>query len=116
MTITLNDASSLFYLHIIGRFFTTLVISLSLACMVVLRDLGVSKEVVLEEFEFNSGNHIRMSWLHDGYDELVQAKMYEVAAKMYMLHLVTCTLFTNKSDVYIDARYVWLFNSVDDTS
>lgn len=55
MTITLDDVSSLVHLPIVSRFFTTPVISQSLACMMVVRDLGVT-----EEFEFNSGAHIRM--------------------------------------------------------
>lgn len=42
--------------------------------------------------------------------------MYVVADKVYMLHLVACTLFAEKSHVYIDARYMWLFISLDDTN
>lgn len=61
MTITLDDVSSLFHHPIDGRFFTTHVISQSLACMVVVRDLGVNGEVVLEGFDFNKGVHLRMS-------------------------------------------------------
>lgn len=116
MTITLDDVPSLFHLPIIGRLWTTTVISLSLACLTVALDLGVSKEVVLEEFGFNQGAHIRMSWLQDRYEELVAAHSYEVINRMYLLHLVARTLFMDKSDVYIDVRYVWLFCSLYVTS
>lgn len=29
---------------------------------------------------------------------------YEAAARVYMVHLITCTLFADKSGVYIDAN------------
>lgn len=61
MTITLDDVSSLLYLSIGVKFFIAHVISQKLACMMVVRDLGVSKESVLEEFEFNRGAHLQMS-------------------------------------------------------
>ncbi|CAL5191151.1 unnamed protein product [Lathyrus oleraceus] len=55
MTITLNDASSPFHLPICSRFFTAHVINKKLACMTVVRDLGVTEEFVLEEFDFKRG-------------------------------------------------------------
>lgn len=33
-----------------------------------------------------------------------------------MLHLVTCTLFADKSHVYIDAQYLWLFSRLEHIS
>lgn len=116
MTIIIYDVSSLFHLPMTDRFWTTHVISQSLACLTVARDLGVSKEVVLKEFDFNMGVHLRMSWLWDMYEELVAAYRYEVVSRVYMLHLVACTLFIYKSGVYINARYMWLFSSLDVTS
>lgn len=75
MTIALDDVSSLFHLPIDDRFFTAPGISQNLACMVVVWDLGVTEVVVLKEFDFNRGVHLRMSWLRDRYDELVEAQM-----------------------------------------
>lgn len=57
-----------------------------------------------------------MSWLRKTYDELVEVGSYEVVARVYMLHLIACTLFVDKSGVYIDARYVGLLSSLDVTS
>lgn len=57
---TLDDVSSLYHLPITDRFFTAHVISLTLACLTDVRDLGVSEEAVLEEFDFNRGTHLRM--------------------------------------------------------
>ncbi|CAL5190747.1 unnamed protein product [Lathyrus oleraceus] len=102
MTITLDDVSSLFHPLIASKFFTAFVISQKLACMVVVRDLGVTEEAVLEEFDFNRGAHLQMFLLQDRQEEPVDARMYEASARVYMLHLVTCTLFADKSHVYID--------------
>lgn len=81
--------------------------------MTAARDLGVFETDVQKEFIFNRGTYVRMSWFRQTYDELVATGSYETSARVHMLHLVTCTLFANKSGVYIDARYVCLFSSLD---
>lgn len=116
MIITLDDVSSLFYLPIGGRFWRAHVLSISLACMTVARDLGVSEAAVQKEFGINRGAHIRMSWLRKTYKELVAAGSYEAVVREYMLHLGACTLFVDKSGVYIDAWYMCLFSSLEVTS
>lgn len=116
MTITLDDVSSLFHLPIDDKFWTTRVLSPSLACMTVARDLGVYEEVVQKKFAFNRGIHLCMSWLRKTYNELVKAVSYEVAARVYMLHLIACTFFTNKAGAYIDTRYMCLLCSLKVTS
>lgn len=42
--------------------------------------------------------------------------MYEAAARVYTLHLVGCIILADKSHVYIDAKYMWLFNSLEHCS
>lgn len=79
------------------------VTSSSLAYLTVVRDLGVFEEVVLKEFDFNRGAHLRKSWLQNRYKEFVVAQMYEASARVYILHLVACTLFAGVSGIYIDA-------------
>lgn len=49
MTITLNDVSSLFHLPLARSFFITSLISQQLACINSIRDLGITKERVIEE-------------------------------------------------------------------
>lgn len=58
---------------------------------------------------------IFMSWLRDRYIELVEALINEASRKVYMLHLATCILLADKSHVYIDVLYIWLFSSLDHT-
>lgn len=71
---------------------------------------------MLKDFDFNKGAHFRMSWLRDRYKEFIVARRYVVSARVYMLHLVAYTLFVDKSGVYIDVWFVWLFSSLDVTS
>lgn len=57
-----------------------------------------------------------MAWLRKTYDEFVGVGSYEDVTRAYMLHIITCTLFVDKSDVYINARYMCLFSRLEDTS
>lgn len=52
------------------------------------------------------GAHLRISWLRKRHNKLVVVRTYEVVVRAYMLHIITCTLFTDKSVVNIDARYM----------
>lgn len=108
--------SSLFHPPIGGGFRITHVLSMPLAYMTAARDLRVSEADVQKEFGINRDVHLHMSWLWKTYDELVAVESYEVAARVYMLHLISCTLFANKLDVYIDVWYVCLFNSLEVTN
>lgn len=54
----------------------------------------------MKELSFNRSSHLRMSWLRERYEELVADQSYEVANRVYMLHLVPCTLFADKSGVF----------------
>lgn len=74
--INMDDVSLLFHLPIADRFWTTPIISMSIACLTAARDLGVSQDVVLKAFDFNKGSHLWMFWLQDRYEELVEAHMY----------------------------------------
>lgn len=44
-----------------------------------------------EQFGVNRGTHICMSWLRKTYGKLVSARSYEVAARVYMLHITAVT-------------------------
>lgn len=45
--------------------------------MTTARDLGVSEAEVQKEFTFNRDAHLRMSFLWQTYDELVEVENYE---------------------------------------
>lgn len=63
----------------------------------------------MNEFKFNKGAYFLISWLRERYTTLVDASMYEVATRVYMLHLVGCNIIVDKSHVFIDAICMSLF-------
>ncbi|XP_058784417.1 protein MAIN-LIKE 2-like [Vicia villosa] len=90
MTVTLDNVDSLFHLPIAGMFFTP-----------VHRDHATVMRTVVDALEVDEA------------EVLTEFGRYQVAARMYMLHLVACTLFADKSGVYIDVHYLSLFSALD---
>ncbi|XP_058769030.1 protein MAIN-LIKE 1-like [Vicia villosa] len=113
MTVTLDDVHSLFHIPIVGTFFTPVHRDQTMAVHMVMDALEVDELVVLKEFGDTRGFHLKMSWLRRVYQELVDAGRYQAAAMAYMLHLVACTLFADKSGVYIDVSYLSLFINLE---
>lgn len=80
--------------------------------MTIVQYLGVTEQHMIDEFRHMRGAHFRLSWLQDMYKDLVCEGVYKETAREYMLHLVGCTILAYKSHVYIDVKYMWLFNSL----
>ncbi|XP_058733211.1 protein MAIN-LIKE 1-like [Vicia villosa] len=112
MTVTLDDVHSLFHLPIVSTFFTPAHRDQTTAVHMVMDALEVDELVVLKEFGDTRGFNLRISWLRRVYQELVEGR-YQAAARAYMLHLVACTLFADKSGVYLDFWYLTFFNDLD---
>ncbi|XP_058733134.1 protein MAIN-LIKE 1-like [Vicia villosa] len=113
MTVTLDDVDALFHLLIVGAFFTPVHRDQAMAVHMVMDAFEIDEVEVLREFSETRGFHLRMSWLMRTYQELVDAGRYQAAVRAYMLQLLTCTLFADKSGVYIDVRYLSLFSALD---
>ncbi|XP_058754186.1 protein MAIN-LIKE 2-like [Vicia villosa] len=116
MTITLDDVSSLFHISMPGNLFTAHIISQETTHLIFVEYLRVIVESVIKVFIFMRGAHFLLSWLRDRYGELVGHGMFEEAFRVYMLHLVGCTFLADKSHVYINAKYMWLFNRLEHCS
>ncbi|XP_058784041.1 protein MAIN-LIKE 1-like [Vicia villosa] len=113
MTVNLDDVDALFHLLIASTFFTLIHRDHAMTVHMVLDASEVDEVEVLSEFGETQGFHLRMSWLRRIYEELVDAGRYQDAARAYMLHLGACTLFANKSGVYIDVCYLSLFSTLN---
>lgn len=59
--------------------------------------LGVDRGRTSVEMEESHGSKVRLNWIRDIYLESYEAHQREYATKEYLLHLVGCTIFTNKS-------------------
>ena len=52
------------------------------------------------------GSYVRLSWLRDVYQMKIKACHCIVAARTYLLHLLGCTLFANKSVTHMHVVFL----------
>ena len=55
------------------------------------------------------GAYVRLSWLRDIYQSKCEAGHWTVAARAYLLHLLGCTLFANKSATHVHVVFLDVF-------
>ena len=48
---------------------------------------------------------MRLSWLRDVYEDACSRRQWIVAARAYLLHLVGCTIFADKSATSVSVFY-----------
>ncbi|XP_052730107.1 protein MAIN-LIKE 1-like [Vigna angularis] len=58
------------------------------------------------------GVKVRLSWLRDIYVEHCEQQQWEYAARAYLLHLVGCSIFADKTATSIRVSYLLLFRNV----
>ena len=58
------------------------------------------------------GAYVRLSWLRDIYRSKCDAAQWTIAARAYLLHLVGCTLFANKSDTHVHVVFLDIFHDL----
>ncbi|XP_028215068.1 protein MAIN-LIKE 1-like [Glycine soja] len=120
LTITLDDVSSLLHLPVIGDLHAFEPLHLDDAVQMLVDLLMVSPESARAETVQCRRLYVRLQWVHDIYQCRCQAGHWTAAARAYLLHLLGCTLFANKSAtnfhvVYLEAlrdlskteRYAW---------
>jgi len=120
LTITLDDVSSLLHLPVIGDLHAFQPLNMDDAVQMLVDLLMVSPESARAETVQCRGPYVRLQWVRDIYQHRCQAGHWTAAARAYLLHLLGCTLFANKSAtnvhvVYLEAlrdlsmteRYAW---------
>ncbi|KAL5152995.1 Protein MAIN-LIKE 1 [Glycine soja] len=127
LTITLDDVSSILHLPITGalhsfhalsteeaRFLLTelLEVSTEEARFLLTELLEVSAEEARAETALTRGAYVRLGWVRDIYETRCQARRWIVAARTYLLHLVGCTLFANKSATYVHVVHLDAFRDL----
>ncbi|KAL5154302.1 Protein MAIN-LIKE 2 [Glycine soja] len=100
LTITLDDVASLLHLPIIGAFHS-------------FEPLHVDEAIImLVELLECHGAYVHLSWLRDIYQRRCEARQWIVAARAYLLHLVGCTLFANKSATHVHVVHLDVFRDL----
>ncbi|KAH1193430.1 Protein MAIN-LIKE 1 [Glycine max] len=120
LTITLDEVSSLLHLLVIGDLHAFQPLHVDNAVQMLVDLLMVSPESARAETVQCREPYVRLQWVRDIYQRRCQAGHWTVAACTYLLHLLGCTLFANKSAtnvhvVYLEAlrdlnmteRYAW---------
>ena len=116
MTITLDDVSCLLHLPITGAFYTYEAIDTYAVVEKLVDLLGVAAFEARAETHQCRGPYIRLRWLRDVYQSRCAALEWPQAARAYLLHLVGCTIFANKSCAHTSVIWLDLFRDLDDCS
>ena len=108
LTITLDDVVSLLHLPILGAFHSFEPLHIDEVVLMLGELLEVFGEEVRAEIVQCHGAYVCLSWLRDIYQSRCEAGHWTVIARAYLLHLLGCTLFANKSAahghvVFLDA-------------
>ena len=107
MTITLDDVSNLLHLPIVGQFYTHETLDSDSATDLLVESLRVDRALASEETRHCRGAHVRLSWLR--YEDACSRRQWTVAARAYLLHLVGCTIFADKSATSVSVFYLGFF-------
>ncbi|KAH1215351.1 Protein MAIN-LIKE 1 [Glycine max] len=120
LTITLDDVSSLLHLPVIGDFHAFEPLHVDDAVQMLVDLLMVSPESARAETVQCREPYVRLQWVRDIYQRRCQAGHWTAVARAYLLHLLGCTLFANKSatnvyvvylevlrDLSMTERYAW---------
>ncbi|XP_014511817.1 protein MAIN-LIKE 1-like [Vigna radiata var. radiata] len=75
--------------------------------------LGVDCAKASAEMKKSRGPKVRLSWLREVYHDCIQQELWECAARAYLLHLLGCTIFTNKSGTLIRVSYLLLLRDLN---
>jgi len=71
--------------------------------------LRVDWGVAAAETRHCRGGHVRLSWLREMYEGACTRRQWTLAARAYLLHLVGCTIFADKSATSVSVFYLELF-------
>ncbi|KAL5173191.1 Protein MAIN-LIKE 1 [Glycine soja] len=112
LTITLDDVSLILHLPITGALHNFHALSTEEARFLLTELLEVSAEEARAETALTRGTYVRLGWVRDIYETRCQARRWIVAARAYLLHLVGCNLFANKSATYVHVVHLDAFRDL----
>ncbi|KAH1205537.1 Protein MAIN-LIKE 1 [Glycine max] len=118
--ITLDDVASLLHLPVVGDLHAFQPVHVDDVVQMPVELLMVPAKAARVETTQCRGPYVRLQWVRDIYERRCQAGHWKPAARVFLLHLLDCTLFANKSAtnvhvVFLEAlrdlsqagRYAW---------
>jgi len=112
LTITLDDVSLLLHLPINGAFHNFHALFVDETVFLLIELLEVSGEEARAKTTRSREAYVRLGWVRDIYEMRCQTRRWIVAARAYLLHLVGCTLFSNKSATYVHVVHLETFRDL----
>ncbi|KAH1154544.1 hypothetical protein GYH30_049996 [Glycine max] len=112
LTITLDDVSSLLHLSITSALHSFHALSTEEARFFLTELLEESAEEARAETTLTRGAYVRLGWVRDIFETRCQAQRWIVTARAYLLHLVGCALFANKSATYVHVVHLDAFRDL----
>ena len=113
VTITLDDVAFLLHLPVVGDLHAFQLMHVDDGIQMLVELLMVTAEATRAETGQYRGPYVRLQWVHDIYQRRCQAGHWTAAARAYLLHLLGCTLFANKSATHV---HIVFFRALRDLS
>ena len=112
VTITLDDVASLLHLPIIGAFHSFDTLHVNEAVLMLVELLDVTGDEARAETMQCHGAYVRLSWLREKYHSKCETRHWTVVAIAYLLHLLGCTIFANKSATHVHVVFLDAFQDL----
>ena len=117
MTITLDDVGTILGIPVTGRSVSVEQLSFERSKTLVEHGLGVTSQQAHEELVGVRGSSVRLEWLRDLYGDVTDADPEDRirrAARAYLLYILGCTLFTDKTGTRVPVPYLRLLMNFDE--
>jgi len=106
VTITLDDVASLLHLSVVGEFHNFELLHVDDAVEMLVELLEVNATEARAETIQCHGSYVQLSLLRDVYQLKIETCHWIIAARAYLLHLLGCTLFANKSVTHVHVIFL----------
>jgi hypothetical protein len=119
MSITLDDVYCILGIPITGRAVSAEPVEFPDAVKLVRETLGVSVAAARQELLQGRGTSVRLEWLRttfSGVNSAYDAESIRCAARAYLLFLLGCTLFADKTATRVPVVYLRLLIDLDTVS
>ncbi|CAL5398054.1 unnamed protein product [Camellia sinensis] len=117
MTMTLDDVGTILGTPITGRSVSAATLTNQQAHALVVDALGVDDAEATEELSLARGQSVKLEWLRTKFSGCKDSDTEEsiaCAARAYLLFLVGCTLFSDKSGTRVPVVYLKLLMDLSD--
>ena len=111
--ITLDDVASLLHFPITGAFHSFETLYVNEAVLMLVKLLEVSADEARAKIVQCHGAYVRLSWRRDIYCSKCDVAHWTVVARAYLLHLLGCILFANKSATHVHLVFLDTFRDLD---